>query len=68
MITSTIKQITDAIAEESGKLAGSINTLENRLSSVKSDVDAIRGTQDLISQKVLPIKDIDTHLQHQLIS
>ena len=68
MITSTIKQITDAIAEESGKLAGSINTLENRLSSVKSDVDAIRGTQDLISQKVLPIKDIETHIQHQLIS
>ena len=68
IITSTIKQITDAIAEESGKLSGNITNLENRLSSVNSDVDAIRGTQGLISQKVLPIKDIETHLQHQLIS
>ena len=68
LIASTIKEITDAISEKSDDVSKSFTTLEHRLTSVNADVDAIRGTQDLISQKVLPIGDIETHMQHQLLS
>ena len=68
LIASTVKQITDSISENSSGLSNSLTTLEHRLSSVNSDIDSIRGTQDLISQRVLPIVGIETHLQHQLLS
>ena len=68
LIASTVQSITDTISEKNDQLSSMIKNLEDRLSTVNSDIDAVRGTQEQISVKVLSIADIETHLQHQLLS
>ena len=68
VIASTIQRITEVMSEQNEQLSVLIRNLEGRLSSVNSDIDVIRGTQDLISQKVLSLADIEAHIQHQLLS
>ena len=67
-IASTIQQISDSVADKVNTLSSSITNLENRLSSVIADNDSIRSTLDQIVPKVLQIGDIETHMQHQLLS
>ena len=47
-------------------LQESVVLLENRLSSVASDVDSIRDTQDSIAAKIVSLKDIEGHIEHQI--
>ena len=68
LIASTVQQITDSFSEQNDKLSNMIKSLEDRLSAVNSDIDAVRCTQEQISVRVLSIADIETHLQHQLLS
>ena len=65
---ATVQSITDSIAEENRKLSDMILHLEDRIGAVTSDIDAVRGTQNAISEKVLKINDIETHIQHQILS
>lgn len=68
MIASTVKSITDSITEENEKLCNMIKHLEDRIGAVTSDIDAIQGTQNAISVRVLKIGDIETHMQHQILN
>lgn len=67
LITSAAKNITDSISEENKKLSDMIQHLEDRLSSVNSDIDAVRDSQGQISERVMKLKDIEVHVQHQLL-
>ncbi len=56
------------LGEYNTSLQKSIEGLENRLSAMGSDMDSLCDTQGQISKRVVTIKDIESHMQHQCIN